>query len=99
SMGATSRSDGGVRLSSGGGWRATHMSDFRKIEPAGRKDPLVALTQKIREPGREQQLGRDGAGKAPGSLDKDKRGALAGCILLFLELIVDIVTSLLHPRP
>jgi len=98
-MGATSRSDGGVRLSSGGGWRATHMSDIRKIEPAGRRDPLLALTQDIRALRREQQLERDATEKALDRLNMIMRVALAGCILLSLELIVDIITSLLQPMP
>jgi len=98
-MGATWRSDGGVRLSSGGGWRTTHMSDIRKIEPAGRRDPLLALTQDIRALRREQQLERDATEKALDRLNMIMRVALAGCILLSLELIVDIITSLLQPMP
>jgi hypothetical protein len=73
------------------------MNEIRKFEPTGGRDPLLLLTEEVRELRREQQILRDQARNA--RLKLVSRAALAGCILLSLEIVLDIVTNVLHATP
>jgi hypothetical protein len=53
----------------------------------------------VRELRREQQILREQARNASDRLKLVSRAALAGCILLSLELVLDIVTNVLHATP
>jgi hypothetical protein len=75
------------------------MHEIRKFEPTGGRDPLLLLAEQIRELRREQRMLLDQAGKASDRLKLVSRAALAGCILLSLELIVDILTTVLRATP
>ena len=75
------------------------MNEIRKFEPTGGRDPLLVLAEEIRELRREQQILLDHAGKASDRLRLVSRAALAGCLLLSLELIVDILTTVLRATP
>jgi hypothetical protein len=75
------------------------MHEIRKFEPTGGRDPLLLLAEEIRELRREQRMLLDQAGKASDRLKLVSRAALAGCILLSLELIVDILTTVLRATP
>jgi hypothetical protein len=75
------------------------MNEIRKFEPTGGRDPLLLLAEEVRELRREQQMLLDQARKASERLKLVSRAALAGCILLSLELIVDILTSVLRATP
>jgi len=70
-----------------------------KIDPPGRRDPLLALAEEVRELRREQRLLLEQTAQASDRLKLVCRAALAGCILLSLELILDIVTSILRATP
>jgi hypothetical protein len=75
------------------------MNEIRKFEPTGGRDPLLVLAEEIRELRREQQILLDQAEKASDRLRLVSRAALAGCLLLSLELIVDILTTVLRATP
>ena len=75
------------------------MNEIRKFEPTGGRDPLLVLAEEIRELRREQQILLDQAEKASDRLGLVSRAALAGCLLLSLELIVDILTTVLRATP
>jgi hypothetical protein len=74
------------------------MNEIRKFEPGG-KDPLLVLAAEVRELRREQRILLEQAERASERLKLVSRAALAGCILLSLELIVDIVTTVLRATP
>jgi hypothetical protein len=74
------------------------MNEIRKFEPGG-KDPLLVLAAEVRELRREQRILLEQAERASERLKLVSRAALAGCILLSLELIVDIVTTVLRAAP
>jgi hypothetical protein len=75
------------------------VNDIPKIDPSGRRDPLLVLAEEVRDLRREQRLLLDRAAKASDRLKLVSRAALAGCILLSLELILDILTSILRATP
>ena len=75
------------------------MNDIPKIDPPGRRDALLLLAEEVRELRREQRQLLEATANASERLKLVSRVALAGCILLSLELILDIVTSLLHATP
>ena len=75
------------------------MNEIRKFEPTGGRDPLLVLAEEIRELRREQQILLNQAEKASDRLKLVSRAALAGCLLLSLELIVDILTTVLRATP
>ena len=75
------------------------MNEIRKFEPTGGRDPLLVLAEEIRELRREQQILLDQAEKASDRLRLVSRAALAGCLLLSLELIVDILATVLRATP
>lgn len=75
------------------------MNHIPKIDPPGRRDPLLLLAEEVRELRREQRQLLEATANASERLKLVSRAALAGCILLSLELILDIVTSLLHATP
>ena len=81
-----------------GATRAQDMNEIRKFEPGG-KDPLLVLAAEVRELRREQRILLEQAERASERLKLVSRAALAGCILLSLELIVDIVTTVLRATP
>ncbi len=72
------------------------MSEIRKIEPTGGRDPLLVLADEVRELRREHSLTLQEATKMADRLKLVSRAALAGCILLSLELILDILTNVLR---
>jgi len=74
------------------------MNEIRKFEPGG-KDPLLVLAAEVRELRREQRILLEQAERASERLKLVSRAALAGCILLSLELIVDIATTVLRATP
>jgi len=74
------------------------MNEIRRFEPGG-KDPLLVLAEEVRELRRQQRILLDQAEKAGERFKLVSRAALAGCILLSLELIVDIVTTVLRATP
>jgi hypothetical protein len=59
----------------------------------------LLLAEEVRELRREQRQLLEATANASERLKLVSRAALAGCILLSLELILDIVTSLLHATP
>ena len=75
------------------------MNDIPKIDPPGRRDALLLLAEEVRELRREQRQLLEATANASERLKLVSRVALAGCILLSLELILDIVMSLLHATP
>ena len=78
--------------------RAKHVNDIPKIGPPGRRDPLLLLAE-VRELRREQRLLLEETAKVSDRLNLVSRAALAGCILLSLELILDLITSVLRVTP
>jgi hypothetical protein len=72
------------------------MSEIRKIEPTGGRDPLMVLADEVRELRRVHSLTLEEAAKMADRLKLVTRAALAGCILLSLELILDILTNVLR---
>jgi hypothetical protein len=75
------------------------VNDIPKIDPPGRRDALLLLAEEVRELRREQRQLLEATANASERLKLVSRVALAGCILLSLELILDIVMSLLHATP
>jgi len=75
------------------------MSELRKIEPTGRRDPLLVLAEEIRELRREQRLLAEQSSKTTDRLKLVTRAALIGCILLSLELILDLAIGVLRATP
>ncbi len=71
------------------------MTELRKIEPMGRRDPLLVLAAEISELRREQRLLKEEATKTADRLQLVTRAALIACILLSLELIVDLAIGVL----
>lgn len=75
------------------------MTELGKIEPLGRRDPLLVLAEEIREVRREQHLLKEESTKTADRLKLVTRAALIGCILLSLELIVDLAIGVLRTTP
>jgi len=75
------------------------VNDIRKFDPAGKRDPLMVLAEEVRELRREQHLLLEETAKTSDRLKLVSRAALAGCILLSLELILDLVMGVLRLTP
>jgi hypothetical protein len=75
------------------------MTEIRKFELMGKQDPILVLAEEVRQLRNEHKLLLDEAEKVVGRAKLVSRAALAGCILLSLELILDIVFNVLRVIP
>jgi hypothetical protein len=75
------------------------MTEIRKFELMGKQDPILVLAEEVRQLRNEHKLLLDEAEKVVGRAKLVSRAVLAGCILLSLELILDIVFNVLRVIP
>jgi hypothetical protein len=75
------------------------MSEIRKFEPMGKRDPILLLAEEVRALRHEHRILLDEAEKVVNRAKLVSRAALAGCVLLSLELILDIVFNVLRVIP